>query len=710
MTSNAGSDPLLACLEFVAKLLGTTFSRKGALSGLPLRGPALTVDLLARASAQQGLKCELRKVRLSRIPPVTMPVILLLKAGGACVLASRPGRTTFEILMAGGGDPQLVEEKFLRRHYSGVTAFVAVAEGKDFAPVSANANWFASAVTQAWESWAQILIIAFMVNLLGLAVPIFTMNVFDRVIPNMAFPTLWALALGVVLALVMDSALRQFRAVLLDGAGRRMDMRLSAEIFEHATAMTLSARPGSAGAVASLIRDFDAVREFFTSASIIAVTDLLFIGISVWILWLLIGQIALIPLAAVIVVIAVTMLIQIPLSRATRLTQAQSSRRHAVLVESLMQIESIKAANAEGVVQRKWEEALSAAARANSSSRRWSSFALYFTSTVQQFTSVIILVWGVFLVFEGRISIGALIAANMLAARVLSPLGNIAMTLARGQQAINALKGIAELMKLPRDGSRVQGGGPSVKDGAVEFRHVTFSYPGQASPALNDVTFRIPSGQKVGIVGKMGSGKTTIGRLLAGLYAPTQGAVLVSEADTRSYATAELRAGVAYVPQEPELFTGTVRDNIVLGRPNASQDEIDWAVSMAGLQTLVASHPLGLAMEIGERGKGLSGGQRQAVAIARMILRQPMILFLDEPSSAMDSAAENMLVQMLNQWASGGQRTLIVCSHRTPILNAVDRILVIDDGRLVADGPKADVISRSLSQARRSQAGGVVMP
>jgi len=704
----AADDPLLACLEYVATRLGIAFSRRGALSGLPLRGPSLPLDLLARACAQQGLKCEVRKIRLDRIPQMALPVILLAKTGGACVLVARQGRAGCEIATPGGADSEIVETKALRRRYSGVAAFVSVAEGEDYAPAQRNGNWLATAMGQAWEAWAQILIIAFMVNILGLAVPIFTMNVFDRVIPNMAFPTLWALAIGVGIALVMDSALRQFRAVLLDGTGRRVDMRVSAEIFEHATAMTLQARPGSAGAVASLIRDFDAVREFFTSASIIALTDLLFIGISVWILWLLIGQIAYIPLAAVVIVVAATLLIQIPLSRATRLTQRQSSKRHAVLVESLMQIESIKAANAEGVVQRKWEEALSAAARATSSSRRWSSLALYFTSTVQQFTSVLIIVWGVFLVFEGHISIGALIAANMLAARILNPLGNIAMTMARGQQALNALTGIAELMKLPRDGAQIAGGGPVVKEASVEFRHVVFSYPGQAAPALDEVSFRIPYGQKVGIVGKMGSGKTTIGRLLAGLYVPAKGAVLVSEADTRSYAPAELRAGVGYVPQEPELFTGTLRDNIVLGLPDASQDEIDWAVSMAGLQGLVASHPRGLAMEIGERGKGLSGGQRQAVAIARMILRQPKILFLDEPSSAMDSAAENMLVQMLTQWAAGGQRTLIVCSHRTPLLNAVDRIIVIDDGRLVADGPKADVISRQRGQTRQSQAGGVV--
>ena len=595
MSSSPESDPLLGSLELVANRLGIAFSRRGALSGLPLRGPALTVDLLARAAAQQGLKCEVKKIRLDRIPQVILPLILLTKTGGACVLVSRPGRGAFEVASpGGGGQTAVVERKVLRRRYSGVAALVTVAEGKDYATVGPSANWFASAMGQAWEAWAQILIIALMVNILGLAVPIFTMNVFDRVIPNMAFPTLWALAIGVALALVADAALRQFRAVLLDSTGRRVDMRVSAEIFEHATAMSLSARPGPAGAVASQIRDFDAVREFFTSASIVALTDLLFIGISVWILWMLVGQIALIPLLAVVIVIAVTLLIQLPLARSTRLTQAQSSRRHSVLVESLMQIESIKAANAEGVVQRKWEEALAAATRANSSARRWSSFALYFTSTVQQFTSVLVIVWGVFLVFEGSISIGALIAANMLAARVLSPLGNIAMTIARGQQAISALKGIGALMKLPRDGSRVQGGGPSVKDACVEFRHVVFSYPAQPAPALNDVSFRIPSGQKVGIVGKMGSGKTTIGRLLAGLYSPTQGAVLVSDSDTRSFAPAELRAGVAYVPQEPELFTGTLRDNIVLGMPNASQDEIGWAVSMAGLQTLVASHPLGL--------------------------------------------------------------------------------------------------------------------
>lgn len=692
--ASAAQDQLLDCLEFATQLLGSGFSRLGAVAGLPLVDSRLTVELLPRAAARQGFQCQVRRVKITHIPPLSLPAILLLKSNRACVLISIQNGKSYEVYVPEHGKTETWNLGFLKEHYTGRTAFITAAEAFDPMGARNSRAWFTKALSSGWTTWLQILLTAFLVNLLGLALPLFVMNVYDRVIPNMAFPTLWALSIGVFLALLMDSALRQFRAMLLDSTGRRVDLRVSADIFEHAMATSLGARKASSGVVASQIRDFDAVREFFTSASIIAITDLLFIGLSLWVLWLLAGKIALIPLLAVPLVIAVTLLLQIPLARFTQLTQKHASRRHSVLVESLVGIESIKAANAEGVVQRKWEDALAAAARANSSSRKWSSFALYFTSVVQQAVSILIIVWGVVLINRGELSIGALIAANLLSSRILSPLGNVAMTLARGQQAISALRGISGLMQLPRDGPADRSGSPKVLSANVEFRKVTFNYPGQQRMALNNVSFKIEAGERVGIIGKVGSGKTTMGRLLAGLYTPSQGTVLVSDADTRSLDPAELRAGVGFVPQDPELFTGTLRDNIVMGLPGASQEALNAVIRTAGLMDLISAHPSGLQMEIGERGKGLSGGQRQAVAIARILLRDPKVLFLDEPSSALDTVSELALVKELSKWAEVSGRTLIVCSHRSTMLNAADRLLVIHDGALTADGPKADILAR----------------
>ena len=674
------------------------------MSSLPLPGPVLTLGLLPQAAARQGFLCDLRRVRLSAIPTASLPVILVLKDGMTIVLTENSDRGTPVVWDPRQQAHLTWTRKELRKRFAGLAAFITVSRADETPNSHRTSMNFARTLFSGWSTWIQILLTAFFVNLLGLAVPLFTMNVYDRVIPNMSFPTLWALAIGVMLALVMDAVLRQLRAVLLDSTGRRIDLRVSSEIFEHAIALSLGAKRASSGVIASQIREFDAVREFFTSASIIALTDLLFIGISLWVLWLIAGDIAFVPLVAVPIVIVVTLLLQVPLARTTRSLQQYASRRQAVLIESLAALEAIKSSNAEGHVQRKWEEALAGAARANSSVRRWSSFALYFTSIVQQAVTILITVWGVTLIYEGRLTIGALIAANILASRILSPLGNIAMTLARGQQAITALVGINALMQLPRDRPPKLGGSPRVFSPEIEFRKVTFNYPGQELPALNKLTCKIRKGERVGIVGKVGSGKTTMGRLMAGLYMPSEGAVLISEADTRSYDPAELRAGVGFVAQDPELFTGTLRENITLGLHAASDQVIAAVLSEVGLTDLVKSHPAGLQMEVGERGRNLSGGQRQAVALARILIRNPKILFLDEPSSALDSQSEQALIRALLRWSEGENRTLVVCSHRLGMLNLASRLLVINEGQVTADGPRDEIIAK-LGAATKAAAG-----
>jgi ATP-binding cassette subfamily C protein LapB len=308
------------------------------------------------------------------------------------------------------------------------------------------------------------------------------------------------------------------------------------------------------------------------------------------------------------------------------------------------------------------------------------------------------------LIYEGKLTIGALIAANMLASRILSPLGNIVMTIARGQQALTALGGIRELMQLPRDKPPKLGLSPKVLSPEIEFRRVTFSYPGQDLPALNRLSCRIRTGERVGIVGKVGSGKTTMGRLMAGLYLPSEGAVLISDADTRSYDPAELRAGVGFVAQDPELFSGTLRENITLGLQTATDQAIAAVVGEVGLADLIKSHPAGLQMEVGERGRNLSGGQRQAVALARILIRNPKVLFLDEPSSALDSQSEQALIRTLLRWSEGDNRTLVVCSHRLGMLNLASRVLVISEGQVTADGPRDEILAK-LGATAKSGAG-----
>jgi ATP-binding cassette subfamily C protein LapB len=374
-----------------------------------------------------------------------------------------------------------------------------------------------------------------------------------------------------------------------------------------------------------------------------------------------------------------------------------------VLIEALVGIETVKSIGAEGALQKKWENAVAGSVRSSSQTRFWSSVAMFFSMFVQQAVSVVMIVWGVFLIAEGDITIGALIASNMLAGRVIAPLAGIAMTIARSQQSFASLRHLNALMRLERDHADTARGitrnAGEVRSGEIEFKDVGFTYPGQGSKALAGVSLNISPGERVGIIGRVGSGKSTVGKLLCGLYECQEGAITIDGIDSKHYRVAELRKAVAYLGQEAQLFSGTLKENIVLPDINAYGD-FDRSTSVAGVAAIAASHPLGFGMPVGERGGSLSGGQRQAVALARLMMRPARIVFLDEPTSAMDNASEAAFIAGFRQWLSP-ETTLIVATHRVSMLELVDRIIVLEAGRVLADGPKMDVLER-LARGRQA--------
>ncbi|MBZ0218006.1 MAG: type I secretion system permease/ATPase [Fimbriimonadaceae bacterium] len=692
-------DALLLCLEYIAEQAGRPFSRKAVMNGLPLRGQRLTADLLPRAASRLGIKAKLVKRRIGSVPAMVGSFIVLFDNGDACVVtktSSSTGRADVIFPLVSKQTSKILLAD-LDNDASGYVFYLSLEEENRLTPDKPassrieRGHWLWSAILRFWPSWIQVILAALIINCLGLAFPLFVMNVYDRVIPNLAVPTLIALAAGVVIAVFFDLLLKQLRSLVLDRTGRRVDMKIAADMFEHALSISSRARTASSGVAANTIREFELIREFFTSSAIIAGTDLLFIGVFLGTLWLIAGPIVLIPLLAVPLTLIASLVVQAPLARSVAETQTQASIRHSILVESLVGIDTIKAVGGEGVMQRRWERAVAATARANSSSRLWSTMALHFTSSVQQIVGIIIIFWGVFLVADGLLTIGGLIAANILSGRVLAPLSGIAQTFARAQQAFAALRGLNSFMKLETDRRDTVTSGLSVKNGAVEFQDVTFAYPDSGSDALKNISFRIEPGERVGIIGKVGSGKTTIGRLLAGYYPPDKGVILVDGTDQRQYEMSELRAGIGFAAQEPELFIGSLRDNITLGNPGANEGEIAEVTRISGVDDFTSSHPLGLMRLVGERGQGLSGGQRQAVSLARILLRDPKVLYLDEPTSAMDSTTETAFTSRLEEY-SRGRCTLLICTHRGSLLHAVDRLIVLDEGRLVADGPRDKIL------------------
>ena len=547
-------------------------------------------------------------------------------------------------------------------------------------------------------NYGHVAIAAFLVNMLALAAPLFTMSVYDRVIPNGAIPSLIALAIGLGLAIAFDFLLRVVRSRIIDMTGKKVDVVLAANIFDHMMSVRMDKRPPSVGILANQMRDFDSVREFFTSGTVVSATDLLFAVLFIVVLFVIAGPLAWIPLAMLPVMIIIGFLIQRPLGRAMQRLQAESAARHGILVESLSGIETVRAVGGEGRVQGMWERSVAATARSSEDVQFWASLALTSASVATQLTSLLMVVVGVFLILDGQLSVGALVAANMLAGRVLGPIAGIAAVITRATQTTAALRSIDRLMGLERERPPEKiFVAREITQGSIEFQNVSFSYPNSPAKALDGVSFHVRPGEKIGIIGRVGSGKTTVGRLATAFYPPSEGSILIDGIDIRQYDPADLRAGIGFVLQDTDLFYGKLRDNITIGRPAATDEEVLAAARLSGVETFIAGHPQGYDLMIAEGGRSLSGGQKQAIGLARVLIRKPRVLFLDEPTAHFDVRSESEFLERLKLLAKG-EMTIIVSTHRPSLLSLVDRILVFDKGKIVADGPAQQVLTRLRTQ------------
>ena len=700
----AGADPLLSALEYVCGYFRRPFSATAAIHGLPLPDGRLTVGMFARSAAQLGLEARPVRRRPSTVPGLVCPFLVLFKSGDVGIVTEKTGRgRKLRVVLPGitdGRDMTAVEidaNAFDVVIYISDRSQAAAPLGAISSPSARRGHWLWGTLGRFWPSWTQVIAAALIVNLLGLALPLFVMTVYDRVIPYNSIPTLWALAAGVTIALAFDFILRMLRAQIIENSSRRIDMAVSADLFAQALDAKMALRPARAGELANQVREFESVREFFTSSSLTSAIDLLFIGVFLGLLWFLVGELALVPLMAVPIFLAATLALQIPLARSVTQSQTASAGRHATLVEALFAIETVKAQGGEGLMQRNWENAVSNTVRASHAIKFWSSLATYFSVFMQQAVSVVVIVWGVYLVSAGEITIGALIASNILSGRVLAPLSGIAMTLARAQGAFVSMRQIDRLMRIERDHGEATQYSGHIDRAAIELRDLSFSYPGQPIAALTSINLRVRPGERIGVIGRVASGKSTLGKLLGGLYEPETGSILIDGTDSRHYWMADIRRAIVYVVQEPELFSGTLRENIVFGRRIGERD-FEAAARATGVAAFAASHPLGYAMPIGERGRAISGGQRQAVAISRALLGDPRVLFLDEPTSAMDSQTEANFIAGMRNWLKP-ETTLIVATHRGTLLQLIDRLIVFEAGKIIADGPR-DKVLKELNKRR----------
>ena len=709
--------PLVECLRLLAGHYGRRSSTASLTAGLPIPPTGITPALFVRAAERADLQARLVERALEGLAiSANLPCVLALENNQACILwqvrhpkgyePTRSKDNKIEIhpkaqllvqFPETSDEKQTMTIEELAPLFTGYSFFVRPTARSDEragpAEIDTGRDWFWATFWKNKTLYTEVIVAAMMINLFGLASSIFIMNVYDRVVPNNAFDTLYAMAFGIVIVFVFDFILRNLRAHFLDHAGRRADVKISAMLFEQIMGMTMTARPPSAGVLASNMKEFETLRDFFTSATMVALIDLPFIFIFIGVIALIGGPIAFVPLAAIPLIVGMGFYLQKPLQKVTRESMHESALKNALLFETIIGLETIKVQAAEGHTQRNWEELTEKASRTSVKSRQLSAFAQNWAVFIQQMASVGIVFVGVFMIAEAQISMGALIASVILSGRIMGPLAQIAGLMTRLNQSKEALAQLDDLMKKPveRPTGKHFVSLPHIK-GRVEFRDVVFSYPGQQVPSVNNMSFVIEPGERVGIIGAVGSGKTTIERLLLNLYEPTSGSVQIDGTDVRQIDPGDLRRNLGAVQQSPQLFFGSVRDNITMGHEMAPDRSVLRAAEISGVMEFLKDSSAGLDTQVGERGEALSGGQRQAVAIARALLYDPPVMILDEPTASMDPASENRLRKRLHKLCEN--RTTILITHKGAMLTLVDKLILIDRGRIVAYGPKDDVIRK----------------
>lgn len=722
-TPDGGGDVLAAALVDIARHYGLRANAAAMIHGLPLVRGRLALEHAGDAARRAGLEAVLAQRAPADLADAELPVVVPTADGGCDLLwhieRAPDGAPVAALMSAPGQGSARVRVPFadLAASAAGRLLLIRPASGsksRENADLASDrrgaealapgaADWFLPAFAASRGIYREAVLATIAINVLALAMPLFTMNVYDRVLPNAAAETLWALSIGVVLATVFDFAIKSLRARFVDAAGRSADVRLSNLVMSRVVGARLTSERASIGVRANTLRELDTLREMVNSATLTAFGDLPFLVLFLAMIAVVSGSLVLVPLASIPLVLALGWLTQARVARLTETQFRDVAQRNAVAVETLAGLESIKVAGAESWAASKWERAVADAIRSGNDIRDVSTVGTNAIFAAQTLTQIVMIIAGFYMVAAGSLTTGGLIAATMLAGRALQPLGQIAMLIARLHQARIAFRMLDQLVMAPQE--RPEGTGllaPAACSGRLAFEAVTFCYDKDHAPALKAVTFALEPGERVAIVGGIGTGKTTALKLAAALHAPQSGRVLLDGVPVSHIDPAILRRHVGLALKDAELFHGTLRDNIVIGRETAGDEAILAAARVAGVVEWVMRLPKGFDTLVRERGAGLSAGQRQGLVLARTLLRDPRVLLLDEPTSDMDPAAESAVVRRLAAYAAG--RTLLVVTHRTALLDLVDRIIVLDHGAKILDGPKASVLASLKAMGERTAA------
>jgi len=689
-------DPLLLALLSICKLLHSPHSAESLTSGLPLVDGKLTHALFIRAAKRAGFSSSLIKRPIQEISNLVLPAALLLHDNKTCILVAKDDEQCTILLTETESGEKSISLEALEQEYTGLAFFIQpehnFASHSKHSETPKAGHWFWDVIYKSWPIYTEVLVASLLINIFAVSSPLFVMNVYDRVVPNHALETLWVLAAGIAVVYIFDFIMKSLRGYFIDVAGKRSDIILSATIFEKVLGIKMASRPASVGAFASSLHDFESFRDFLTSATLTTLVDLPFLFIFLAVIYMLGGEIAFIPLLVLPLAICAGVIAQVPLKKAITEVSQFSSQKNALLIESLSNLESIKSTGAESQAQKRWEENIGKIAQLSLKSRLFSTMAVNFTAFLQQMATVAVVILGVYKISDGELTMGALIACTLLTRRALAPISQVASLLTRYHQARTSLDTLNKMMALPveREPGKKFLHRPTFS-GDIEFKNVNFSYPDQPVKALDNVSFKIKAGERVGFIGRIGSGKSTIEKLMLGFYEANEGSILIDGTDIRQLDPSDLRRQIGYVPQDISLTFGSVKDNITLGSQFTDDESILRAAEISGVSNFVNRHPAGFDLQVGERGAALSGGQRQSVAVARSLLLSPPIFIMDEPSNSMDNSTEESFKQRFSQELN--TQTLILVTHRASLLTLVDRLIVMDASKIVADGAKESVLA-----------------
>ena len=700
-----GNDALLESLALYTKLYGKAYSMQSLIEGLPNSSKKDSIELFSqnnsqslfsRAASRAGLKSTLVQRPISKFLDLQLPVIALLSEKNACIVEkfSEDRKQVKIIYAAQDALEEWVDVDKLEENYLGYSFLLK----KEYKPENEKVShihthkkhWFFDTLKLSSTIYKDVLLASLLVNLFVLATPLFTMNVYDRVIPNSAYETLYIFTIGVIVVYIIDAFLKYGRSYLLELAGKKSDVIMSSIIYEKVMDLKMSAHPKSVGSFASNLKDFDAVRGFLTNSTLSVVIDLPFVVIFLLVIFYIGGTIVLIPMSTIVLILLYALFIRKPLANAIEASHEASARKNSHLIESLNNIETIKTHNMSGTMQYDWEETTGEISSKGLKSRMLSSSIPAITGLLTQLNTVLVVFYGVFLIENFELSMGALIAVVILTSRTIAPMAQVASLITSFEDAKSAFMTIEEILSQPAERPEGKSFLNTPLEFKIEFKEVSFSYPDNEKEALKNVSFVIHPKEKVGIIGRIGSGKSTIEKLILGLYSPDEGAILIDDIDINQLDPAEIRRKISYVPQDIMLFRGNVKDNILSRAPHGSDEQLIKAAKLSGVEEFIKLHPKGYGMEVGERGVGLSGGQRQSIGIARALILPSNLLMLDEPTNAMDQLSETRLITKLQDYTQN--KTLILITQKMNLLCMVDRVIVMHESKVYLDGKKEEVL------------------